>query len=321
MQAWERRDSPGWPNTRGGVGRGCGPAGDGCGGLPGWGKMLRSPGFTWAWPFVLPHAWKAHPIVAVPGGLQTYPRAALGLIPLVAAPKEGRPDPPPLPPTPGPMARAQSPEHSSHRCSPSLCGTGMLRAARAGVSPHTNCRRVPARCRCRGCSPRPRLPPSAQRRQAPALSRNRLLPKRRCRLREEAATPGQLHPTTPWVLHVLRVGGGLCHIAGGTGCWFPPGPGTAEPVPATAVEMSLVPRAPSLCPCVPMPRPRSIPPPRRETAGKADSPDSGAKIEFISIFIAYIYIKNSMYFSGAHPAAAINTVQNTWLESLRRGGL
>lgn len=199
--------------------------------------------------------------------------------------KSGRVGPPPLPPTPGPALRTQRP---GRLCRCRALSTRYTRVGRGcaalpghGIPPHLPAGPGLGPVPLPRAAPRgPGLTPWAQRcwrGQALALSRNRLLLKLHCGEWEEAATPRQPHPAILQVLPGPRGAYATFRGQEGRGCWFSPGLGTAEPVPATTVETSPTPR----------PGHAASTPRRQETAGKAKSPESGAKIGFISIFIAY----------------------------------
>lgn len=68
-------------------------------------------------------------------------------------------------------------------------------------------------------------------------------------------------------------------------------------------------------PVSPHPGHAASPPRRWETGGKADSPDSGAKIEFISIFIAYKKKKHVFLWSSPSCSNKYST-KHTTRESL-----
>lgn len=143
MQAWEHGASPQWPNTRGGVGRGCGPAGDGGEGRGSGLLTLPTSLGHIVCPSTLPFS-----LLEVPshrGGSKRAPGMSLGSSGADSPCGSSRkgmatPHPPPTATNPraGLASLLQSPERSLHLCSPSrhsLQGIGMLCAARVGVRP------------------------------------------------------------------------------------------------------------------------------------------------------------------------------------------
>lgn len=216
--------------------------------------MPRAPGsarVTLPCPFVHPAAssrcWKPRPMVAALGGLRARSWVAVAPIPFVRramarSPHHGEGAASQLAP--------QSPERSSHPCSPPGLGRG------CSEPPHHQ--QVLVWGQCQGC---------CQCHRAPALSRNRLLPKRRCGCGRKLPPRGSRTPTPP---------GGLvrCHRGrrAGGGWFAPPGHRGA----AAGTYSGNEPVVPSLSP-----RPRTSAmwrfPLRRRETGKATSPDLSKK--------------------------------------------